>query len=89
MFGLKKRLRGNLIFVFNSIVFVLFFLSVCLKRIERSSPGQTSVFTWDELKLINEILYDNVYLASFGVIFTTGHPLVGSLRGSSLLHSRF
>ena len=45
------------------------------------SPGQTLVFTWDELKLINEILYDNVYLASFGIIFITGHPLVGSLRG--------
>ena len=42
------------------------------------------VFAWDELKLINEILYDNVYLASIGVIFITEHPLVGSLRGRRL-----
>ena len=42
------------------------------------------VFTWNELKLINEIFYDNVYLASFGIIFITGHPLVGSLRGRRL-----
>ena len=42
------------------------------------------VFAWDELKLINEILYDNVYLASIGVIFIAEHPLVGSLRGRRL-----
>ena len=53
--------------MFSSFVLLLFF-SICLLQTDRT------IFTWDELKLLNENLYDNVYLASFGRIFACQEP---------------
>ena len=45
--------------------------SIRLLQIWRSSPGQTSIFTCNELNELIKNLYDNVYLASFGRKFIT------------------
>ena len=88
MFGLKKRLQGNLISLYS--ILLLLFFSIRLLQTDRTIFAEANVgLHMGRTKLINENLYDNVYLASYGIIFITEHPLVGSLRGSSLLLSRF